>query len=211
MFYMPTATLPYLLTFVAVIALGKILIRLVKWCVHWHMRQISGKFRAQPVGPEDGGLARINLLRLGQNAGPRTSLNTILLRTTLGVRLWAVATNLLLNAVLWIIAPGEVIALGWPTILLSLAGAIACLGLFLYEARVEYDRLIIRKWGLFHREYPWADLREIRDDGHYEYILRFGKTDVRMPKHLVGVSGFLTFVQATIAGNIHQHARIARS
>ena len=211
MIYIPTAALPYLLAFVLLVPASKLLFQGIRWFIAMYLRQIGGVFLTRPASPVDGPLSRLNPLRLGQNAEVRTSRNTILLRTTLGVRLWAVATNLLLNAVLWIIAPGEMIALGWPTILLSLAGAIACLGLFLYEARLEYDRLIIRKWGLFHREYPWADLREIRDDGHYEYILRFGKTDVRMPKHLVGVNGFLTFVQATIAGNIHQHARIARS
>ncbi|RUS59739.1 hypothetical protein EGN72_13675 [Pseudorhodobacter sp. E13] len=211
MIYIPFSAFPYLLSLGLAVLIAKLLFQALRWYLARSVRQIGAAFSDWPAGPVEGGLANLNPLRIGQKAEVRTSLNTILLRTTLGVRLWAVAMNVLVNAVLWIIAPGELIAAGWPSAVISLSGSIACLGLFLYEARVEYDRLIIRKWGLFQREYPWADLRDIRDNKHYEYILRFRKTDVRMPKHLVGVSGFLTFVNVTIAGNILDHARTARS
>lgn len=208
MIYTLYTELPYLLALALLVPAAQLLFRGIRWFLAMHFRQLYSVLVDRPV---DGGRSWLNPLRLGQQAEVRTSLNTILLRTTVGIRLWAVAANLLLNAVLWIIASGEVIAAGWPGILISTSAAIACLGLFLYEARVDYDRLIIRKWGLLHREYLWADLRDIRDNKHFEYILWFGETEVHMPKHLVGVQGFLTFIHATIAGNTKQHARTARS
>jgi hypothetical protein len=207
MFFILLTLLPVLATIALMIGA----FRLSIWAAPKLLRfTLGGLMPHQPAKPSTGMNARFNPLRLGQNAAPATSLNTILLRTTPGVRLWAVAINIFITYILWA-TPGTLIPAGLPSIALSLFGAIGCLNIYLYEARVEDDRLITQKWGLFRREYLWRDLTSAKDDKGYDYILHFDKTDVRVPKYLVGAQGFLTFVTATLEGNHARHARTPRS
>ncbi|MEM8538454.1 MAG: hypothetical protein AAGF56_11420, partial [Pseudomonadota bacterium] len=71
-----------------------------------------------------------------------------------------------------------------------------------YELRYDRDRFLHRNWFYQKREYDWDDLRSIRDDNAYFYVIRThrsGKTYV--PKHLTGIEGFLTAVQQNILIN----------
>lgn len=206
MIYIPSVLLPYLLGLFLIIGGFRLLI--------WALRKgvLAAFLPRRAVFPSaTGGFASLNPLRWGQSSTPATSLNTILLRTTPGMRLWALAANVFANYLLWIAMPGEILMAGWPTIALSLAGAVACFGIFSYEARLDDDRLTISKWGLFRREYLWRDLTGFEDARGHEYRLHFGKTDVTMPKYLVGAQGFLSFVHETLAGNHARNARTSRS
>lgn len=211
MIYIPVSFIPFLIGMMLMVGLARLALWAIPKLTAFAIRQAKSSLYDQPVKPVNGLLARLNPLRLGQDATPATSLNTVLLHTTPGMRLWGLVTNIILNYFLWVHSRGVYLPDGLPSIALSLSAAIACIGLFLYEARVEDDRLIIRKWGLLHREYLWRDLTGIKEGGGQDYVLHFDKTEVRMPKYLVGAQGFLTFVSETLAGNHARNARTSRS
>ncbi len=156
------------------------------------------------------------LASLGEARGPRVSADALVMTVTPGVRLISVG----LTAVfLWLIwqSPGagetgpmgEMVPGGpWVKAGLTALVVLGVLHQFLFEARVDRDRLVTETLLVWRREYAWRDLQGIADSGAYEYRLDFGARRMRLPKYLVGMPGLLNFLGEVLARNFD--ARTAR-
>jgi hypothetical protein len=155
----------------------------------------------------------INILAsLGESATPKQSLDEIIMIPTLGVRGMAVGLTLLFLWATWGGTFDEMLPKGttlkWA---MTAAAVLALLNTFLFEARVNSHRLALTKFALWRHEYLWRDFTAIKDDGHYLYFLHFSKGGrVSIPKHLVGMPGFLKFIGEILEQN-ETHAGTARS
>lgn len=158
------------------------------------------------------------LARAGENAAPRQSLDVTILTPTLGLRGIAVVIGGLLIWVIWrgmdnmsgsgftVVPVGN--SVKWA---MTLVAAFCVLNTFLFEARIDRDRIVITKFGLWRREYQWRDFMMIKDDGNYLYFLHFAKGGkVSIPKHLVGMPGFLKVLGEIMERNDSANARAAR-
>jgi hypothetical protein len=153
------------------------------------------------------------LARLGERAVPQQSLDVIVMRPTFGLK----GVSLVISTLaLWITWGGkfdEMVPDGAPfRLVMSAVVAFCVLNTFLFEARVDRSSLIVIKFTLWRSEYLWRDLTAIKDDGSYLYFLHFAKGGkVNIPKHLVGMPGFLKFLGEIMEQNETTNARATRS
>jgi hypothetical protein len=153
------------------------------------------------------------LARLGEKAAPQQSLDVIVMRPTFGLK----GISLLLSAVaLWMTWSGKFVEMmpDGTAIRLAMSSMVAfcALNTFLFEARVDRSSLVVIKFALWRREYLWRDFSAIKDDDSYLYFLHFSKGGkVNIPKHLVGMSGFLKFLGEILEQNETTNARVTRS
>jgi hypothetical protein len=156
----------------------------------------------------------INILAsLGESAAPKQSLDEIIMTPTIGVRGIAAVLTLIFLWATWGGTFDEMMPKGmifkWA---LTGSAALALLNTFLFEARVTNRSLVLTKFALWKREYLWRDFTTIKDDRHYLYFLHFSKGGkVSIPKHLVGMPGFLKFIGVILEQNETPNARVARS
>lgn len=186
------------------------------------VRRLKGRLGQTRVARLDRPLpAPVSLLaRLGEGRGARQSAGALVLVVTPGVRLLALGLTAVFLWLIWAspaaIGPGSMggpageMVPGGPLVKAGLT-AFVLLGVlhqFLFEARVDRDRLVVETLLVWRREYLWRDLRGIDDAGGYEYRLDFGTSRMRLPKYLVGMPGFLEFLGEVLARNAD--ARTAR-
>ncbi|QYK41594.1 MAG: hypothetical protein KF887_00140 [Paracoccaceae bacterium] len=146
----------------------------------------------------------------GEAAAAHQSGDAAVLRTTPGLRLVAVVVG---AAILWLLygpQAGAFLPLGWPSAAAAGVVALSLGSTFGFEARADRDRLVVEYMGHFRREFRWAALTAIRDDGGYLWRLDFAPGgSVRVPKHLVGARGFLSLVREVLDRNAARNARTA--
>lgn len=159
------------------------------------------------------------LARFGENTAPQQSLDVTILKPTLGVKAIAVVLGGLMIWVIWqrkdsmsgsgfpVVSVGDTVK--WA---MTMVAAFCVLNTFLFDARIDRTGIVITKFVLWRREFQWRDFKAIKDDGNYLYFLHFtshGK--VSIPKHLVGMPGFLRFLGTVLEQNDLRHAGTARS
>jgi hypothetical protein len=151
---------------------------------------------------------------LGENAAPRVTIDTIEMRTTLGLRIISLGLSSALLVLLW---TGRFEMTGFlPTNgvipwVISLGVVIGMVEVFTYELRVDRSVMILTRFMFWRRIYMWDDLMGIDDDQNYQYVLAFAKGGrVKVLKHLVGMPGFLTFVAEVLTRNEARDAGTAR-
>ncbi len=164
---------------------------------------------AQPL-PGDLSL----IATLGENAAPRVTIDTIEMRTTLGLRLISAGLSTALLVLLWSGAfepTGFLPQRGIIPVLISLGVIIGMVEVFTYELRVDRSVMILTRFLFWRRIYMWDDLLGIDDDQNYQYVLAFAKGGrVKVLKHLVGMPGLLTFVAEVLERNEARNAGTAR-
>lgn len=141
------------------------------------------------------------LARAGLKAEPKSSLDTWILRPTLGMRIISLGLGALAVILIWSV----------PELSLGSTGNAVVTGVALYsalvigtyEARFDRDTVSAPNWLFQRREHAFRDLVEIRDDGHYLYKFRFsdGRT-LEVQKYLVGIDKLLGYGQQWIRHNI---------
>jgi hypothetical protein len=164
---------------------------------------------AQPL-PGDLSL----IATLGENAAPRVTIDTIEMRTTLGLRIISVGLSSVLLVLLWsggFVATGFLPTHGVIPWIISVGLMIGMIEVFTYEMRVDRNVMILTRFRFWRRVYSWDDLLGIDDDQNYQYVLAFAKGGrVKVFKHLVGMPGFLTFVAEVLTRNEARNAGTAR-
>lgn len=150
------------------------------------------------------------LASAGQAGQPVQSADAIVLRTTPGVRLVGLVLGVTLLWLLFGPTRGVYVPDGWPTWAMAAVVALAIVGTISFEARVDADRLVLVHYLHWRREYRWRDLVALRDDGGYAWRLDFASGRARVPKHLVGMPGFLSLVAEHLDRNAARNARTAR-
>lgn len=162
----------------------------------------------------------INILAsFGESAAPKQSLDVTILKTTLGVKAIAVAIAGLLIWFIWqrmdsMSGSGFTVVPVNDTVkwAMTAVAAFCVLNTFLFDARIDRNGIVITKFAFWRREYQWCDFMTIKDDGHYLYFLHFAKGGkVSIPKHLVGMPGFLKFLGIVLEQNDPRYAGTARS
>lgn len=159
------------------------------------------------------------LASLGENAVPQQSLDVTILKPTLGVKAVAVVIGSLLIWVIWygmdsmtgsgftVVPVNDTVKWG-----MTAVAAFCVLNTFLFDGRVDRNGIVITKFAVLRSEYQWRDFTSIKDDGSYLYFLHFAKGGkVSIPKHLVGMPGFLKFLGTDLEQNDPHHAGAARS
>ncbi|MGJ5617822.1 hypothetical protein [Sulfitobacter sp. MF3-043] len=63
-----------------------------------------------------------------------------------------------------------------------------------YEARYHDRGITAPNWMFQQKHFSWEDFITIRDNGHYNDVLKFVDGKMSLQKHLVGIHTFLTFV-----------------
>jgi hypothetical protein len=154
------------------------------------------------------------IAKLGENAAPHVSVDSIEMRTTMGLRLISLGLSSLF---LWLLWTGRFEMTGFlPTNgvipwLITVGVVIGMVEVFTYELRVDRSVMILTRFMFWRRVYMWDDLMGIDDDQNYQYVLAFAKGGrVKVLKHLVGMPGFLTFVAEILARNDARNAGTAR-
>lgn len=139
---------------------------------------------------------------LGQGAQVRQTLNTIILRPTIGLRLISLGISAAMLYLIWM-RPGEfmpatgVLPHGLTAVLIY-----AGLHTNFYEASYDDHILTAPNWFFQRHQYRWKHLDSIRDNGHYYYILHFADgRKLQLQKYLVGIKDFLTYARLQIEEN----------
>jgi hypothetical protein len=146
----------------------------------------------------------------GQDRHAQSSGEALVMRTTPGLRLIAVGIG---AACLWmLLGPfyGVWMPAGGITWAVAASVVVAVIGTFTFEARVDRDALTIIHFVHWRRVWLWRDLNALYDDGAYSWRLDFTSGRARLPKHLVGMPGFLSLVRAQLDRNADADARTAR-
>lgn len=146
----------------------------------------------------------------GQDRHAQSSGEALVMRTTPGLRLIAVVIG---AACLWMLlgpSYGVWLPAGWITWAVAAGVPVAIIGTYTFEARVDRDSLTIIHFVHWRRVWRWRDLNALYDDGAYSWRLDFTTGRARLPKHLVGMPGFLSLVRAQLDRNADTDARTAR-
>ena len=205
----------------------------------WMLARIAQARRKSAAGARIGATFGAGLLKplpgdvgllaaIGEGGRVRETLGTLTLGTTPGLRLVWLAVSLLLIYVsqttpgLWEFKPTAFPAepatngpfqLSMFGLIVSLtASGLSALGVFGFEARMDKDTLYICKYFYINRQYAWNDLISIKDNGQYDYVLRFkGGKSTKVTKYLVGMPQLLKFMGGVLEQNEAVNARTARS
>lgn len=128
------------------------------------------------------------LALIGLGARPQTTLGTVRLRATLGLRLAFVGLLVLVTGISQALEP----ALAVPGILLVLAVTVGTLRAFLLEIRYDRDTITLPRWWFGTTTHRWADLLALRSNDPWFLVFHFEKgVTVRVNKYLVGYDGLL--------------------
>lgn len=144
------------------------------------------------AGLTDGPAGLIS--QVGQRGRVHRSLDQVVMRPTVGARLW----NLSVLAALWWVMLGENGAqFRSDPILVALALCVTvAVTLFLvsYEVRYDGEGVTAPKWLVHGQTHRWEDLISVSDAGHHIYKLRFETGTANINKYLVGMPTFITFI-----------------
>ncbi len=134
--------------------------------------------------------------RIGAGARARMSLNTTIMRPTIGVRGLSVGLSGLVLYLIWgnpgaYFPAGQGLSLGITAFLLY-----GVLRIVFYEVRYDDRTLSTTNWLFQTCEFEMNTLIALRDNGHHLYKLRFenGKT-IEVQKYLVGMPDFLSYAR----------------
>ena len=151
------------------------------------------------------------IARIGTGGEAAFSLNTRIMKASLGLKLVAIVVGGLLQAYLWTDFQPEfweetgISSTGYEDLIKATVAAIVVYSwfyIFFYEVRYDDYSIIAPNSFLRPREYVWKELSSIHDDGHYAYKLRFRDgRKLAMQKYVVGIRDFLSYAKARIEAN----------
>ena len=133
---------------------------------------------------------------LGLQAEPQMTLNTVVMRPTLGLRIFSLGFGAGLMLLIWGPFAGFDGLDAFSKLALTLLTFYATVMIAHYEAR--YDDEGLTAPDLFFREktYAWADFEGIKAQGTFVYRMRFGgQRPLHLQKYLVGMPTFLRFLK----------------
>jgi hypothetical protein len=154
------------------------------------------------------------IAQIGQRGTARKSAGMKTLRTTPGLRAISLGVSalgifLLLAGVFALqgLTPDNTLAV---CLFLAVLG-ISVLEVHSYELRYDRDGMVLTRLMYWRRSFDWVHLMGIDDDQNYHYVLAFSKGGrVKVMKHLVGMTDFLTHVATVLDRNDARHAGTAR-
>lgn len=154
------------------------------------------------------------IAQIGENAKPKYTVGTSVLRTTLGLRAISLGISGLVIVLLLsgVFAPQGLspdnTALVW---LIAAFLAVGVVDILTYELQCDRDAMVLTRFMYWRRSFEWTHLMGIDDDQNYQYVLAFSKGGrVKVLKHLVGMPEFLTHVATALDRNEVHHAGTAR-
>ncbi|MDP5083886.1 MAG: hypothetical protein NWQ23_00605 [Yoonia sp.] len=171
----------------------------------------SDLVKTTATGNLSGGIAPELSLLAGAGAGgpAHETLGEKFLRPTWGLRLITLGIPAL--AIYFLAQTRTTGDLAFPAVDLAMNGGILAVMVHVlvytntYELRYDRDRFAHRNWFYQRREFHWSEIRSIRDDNAYFYEIRMKRrAKAYVPKHLVGIEGFVETVQTSIARNESQ-------
>ena len=133
---------------------------------------------------------------LGLQAEPQMTLNTVVMRPTLGLRIFSLGFGAGLMLLIWGPFAGFDGLDAFSKLALTLLTFYATVMIAHYEAR--YDDEGLTAPDLFFREktYAWVDFEGIKAQGTFVYRMRFGgQRPLHLQKYLVGMPTFLRFLK----------------
>lgn len=144
------------------------------------------------------------LAQKGETAAPRKSLDSTIMRTTLGTKLIAVLAGGVLLVMLWgAFGITAAVEAHWIKYAMSVAGLYAIVNTLIYEVRYDDHAMYVPDFFFQKREYLWRDLVSIHDDGHYLYKLRFANgRKASVMKYMTGIREFVAIAQDRIPRNV---------
>ncbi len=159
----------------------------------------DGRMPDKTLGARLGGGLTVNagiVAQIGAKAKARMSLNTTIMRPTIGVRGISLGVSAVIIYLIWA-RPGEVFAMGQGMMIATtLAVLFGVIRIMFYEVRYDDRTLSTTNWLFQHCEFDMTRLVDLRDNGHHTYKLRFenGKT-IELQKYLVGMPDFLSYAR----------------
>lgn len=158
-------------------------------------RTSASRFGLGNLSPAAGLLAGV-----GQSAMPQMSLNSLILRPTIGMRLISFATAAVL-AVMFAIDDGSL----FPRNIYVIAGLVVLVAYGLlhtntYSLRYDTEGFTTRDDFFRQRTAAWRDVISVQDNGHYLYVIQLENgSKLNVPKYLVGIRDFLTYAKDQMA------------
>lgn len=151
--------------------------------------------------PFDAGM----VAQIGAGAKARMSLNTTIMRPTIGLRVLSIGISALLLYYLWSLPAefdptrsGMMTVRPSPIVSIPLTVSIlyAAIRIMFYEVRYDDRTLSTTNWMFQRCEFDMTRLVALRDNGHHIYKLRFenGKS-IELQKYLVGMPDFLSYAR----------------
>lgn len=143
------------------------------------------------------------IAKIGTNAPAPTSLNTTILKPTMGARSLSLVLSVVMFVLLWTPLGNAYLPQGELLRIIISAGVLyAAMNMIVYQASYDRQVLNIPNWAFQQREFNWKDLVSIKDNGHYLYVLRFSDgRKAELHKYLVGIPEFLSYANDRIAEN----------
>jgi hypothetical protein len=159
----------------------------------------DGRMPDKTLGAKLGGGLAFDagmVAQIGAGAKARMSLNTTIMRPTIGMRALSLGLSAIVLYMIWF-RSGELMPGGkGVSIALSVSILYAAIRIMFYEVRYDDRSLSTTNW-LFQRcDFDMAGLVALRDNGHHVYKLRFenGKS-IELQKYLVGMPDFLSYAR----------------
>lgn len=154
------------------------------------------------------------IAQIGANATPRQTADTLILRTTPGLRAMSLGIS---GLIVFLLLSGMFAPQGLSpenTAIVWLFVAILAVGvadILTYELQCDRDGMVLTRFMYWRRSFDWVHLMGIDDDQNYHYVLAFAKGGrVKVLKHLVGIPEFLTLVATALDRNDPHDAGTAR-
>jgi hypothetical protein len=152
-------------------------------------------------------------VRLGEGAKVHQTLNTKVLHTTIGIRLFTVGLAVIGVDLVFDFIPGigfpaefveqnDYVTQGYFKAAMIAVLAYSLLYVFLTEVRYDDHSLFATNFYFQPREYQWKKLLSIKDNGHYLYVLRYEDgRKLELQKNLVGIRDLLSYANDHIEAN----------
>lgn len=159
----------------------------------------DGRMPDKTLGARLGGGLSVDagiVAQIGGKAKARMSLNTTVMRPTIGVRGISIALSAIIVYMIWA-SPGAVFPMGQGMMIaMTVAILYGVVRIMFYEVRYDDRTLTTTNWLFQTCEFEMNKLVDLRDNGHHIYKLRFanGKT-IELQKYLVGMSDFLSYAR----------------
>lgn len=157
------------------------------------------KKRSEPSANAPG---KLSLAAVGLNAEPEMSLNTVVMRPTLGLRIFSLGFGAAVMLMTWGPFSGQGGLDPVSALMITVVVFYATVMIANYEARYDDEGLTAPDYFFRDRTYDWTDYQGISADGQFVYRMRFGnEKPVFMQKYLVGMPTFLRFLKDVEAMN----------
>ncbi len=141
--------------------------------------------------PIDAGM----VAQIGAGAKARMSLDTTVMRPTIGLRLLSLGVSGLILFMIWA-RPGVYIPTGTMSAVMTAGILFAAIRIMSYEVRYNSQTLSAPNWMFQARDFDMHTLISVRDNGHHIYKLRFDDgQSVALQKYLVGMPDFLSYAR----------------